>query len=66
MATKKKSTAKTAAAAKPKAKGSWTDTLKAALDKKNAKPGWPAEDTAKSHSKQSAAHGKLGRRNPPR
>lgn len=67
MATKKKSSTKTgkpAATAKPAE--SWADTIKKALQKKQGGQAWPTEATGKSHANQSAAHAKLGRKNPPK
>lgn len=63
MATKKKSSRKSAGKA-GKATAGWADTIKAALEQKKGRPGWPAEDRSRSHASQSAAHSKLGRRNP--
>jgi hypothetical protein len=67
MATKKKSSAKAGKAAAPaKLQESWANTIKQALQKKQGSQGWPTEATGKSHAKQSAAHAKLGRKNPPK
>jgi hypothetical protein len=66
MATKKKSSSKGATVAAPaRTKDSWASTIKQALQKKQATQGWPTEATGKSHAKQSAAHARLGRKNPP-
>ena len=48
-----------------KAAGSWASTIKNALKNKQGNQG-PAAANAKSHAKQSFAHSKLGRANPPR
>ncbi len=67
MATRKKSVSKSAPATAPaKPKESWASTIKQALQKKQTNQGWPTEETGRAHTRQSAAHARLGRKNPPK